>query len=349
MTASFRVLVVDDSPTNRVNISNILQTDPRLVVAARAGDGQEAIRAVNEYQPDVITLDLEMPRMDGFTFLRILQSSRPTPVIVVSTDSRPHSVFQALELGAVDFVVKPVHGGVTVLHEAADELRDKVLASALYAGRLTGNEVVQEKEITQARRSGIKCVAVAASTGGPPVVQAFLESFSEPPPFSIVVAQHMPARFTEALAERLAKRMRFPVAELKQAEKVVPGRAYICPGGLITAVKNVGNDVVARLSPPAAERYSPSADILLTSVAEVFKTEAAAVVCTGMGNDGAEGAQKVERVGGRVFVEAPQTAVLPTMPQATLDACATARPMRKDALCRYFSNAAKALAAQQKP
>lgn len=341
---TYKVLVVDDKALNRAALTMLLEADGTATVVGRASDGQEAVRLVHETRPDVVTLDLEMPRMDGFTFLRILQSVRPTPVIVVSTDSRPHSVFQALELGALDFVVKPGIGDLVPDSAMGRELRSKVVAAAQYATRMLTSETAPERESTGFRRATIGCVALAASTGGPPVVQQFLDAFSLPPPFSILVAQHMPPRFTEALAERLRKRVKMPVSELRQAEPILRGRAYILPGGLITTVKNVMGHVVARVASAAPETLTPNADALLGSVAEAYGAEAVAVVLTGMGRDGCEGARLVEKAGGRVFVESPAGAVLPTMPQATLDMCATARPMQRDALCRYFVNAAQVLA-----
>lgn len=345
---TWRILVVDDMAVNRQALATLFQGDGRATVVGRASDGQEAIRLLRETRPDVVTLDLEMPRMDGFTFLRIVQNVHPVPVIVVSTDSRPHSVFQALELGALDFVVKPSVGELSPDSAAGRELRDKVLAAAEYGGRSRPPERLPEREVTGFRRAGIECVVVAASTGGPPCVQEFLDAFTEPPPFTILVAQHMPPRFTEALAERLRKRVKMPVSELRQAEPVLRGRAYICPGGLITTVRNVRGHVVARITPSTGDRVAPSADELFASVAEAYGAEASVVVLTGMGRDGAEGARKIEKAGGRIFVENPNSAVLPTMPAATLETCPTARAMHRDAICRYFSNAATVLA-QSRP
>lgn len=257
----WKILVVDDQAINRHALSQLLEQDGRAVVVGRASDGTEAMRLVREKSPDVITLDLEMPRMDGFTFLRLVPSVRRTPIIVVSTDSRPHSVFQALELGALDFVVKPSVGEISQNSDAGRELREKVLAAAEYGNRIPATDAPPEREGTTGfRNSGISCVVLAASTGGPPLVQQFLESFTEPPPFSILVAQHMPARFTEALAERLRKRVSMPVSEIRQAEPILRGRAYICPGGLITQLKSVAGHPIARVSAPTTERYAPCAE-----------------------------------------------------------------------------------------
>ncbi|MBI5497166.1 MAG: chemotaxis protein CheB [Deltaproteobacteria bacterium] len=346
----WRVLVVDDLAVNRHALSTLLEADGRAIVVGRASDGAEAMRLLKEQAPDVITLDLEMPRMDGFTFLRLVPGVRPTPVIVVSTDSRPHSVFQALELGALDFVVKPKTGDISQATEAGRELREKVLVAAEFGGRARSTEPLPERESTGGfRASGITCVAVAASTGGPPVVQKFLEAFTEPPPFSVIVAQHMPPRFTEALAERLRKHIKLPIGELRQAEPILRGRAYICPGGLVTSIKSLAGHTIARITPATTERYTPSADALFTSVAEAHGPEAAAVVFTGMGNDGAAGAKMIARGQGRVFVEEPSRATLPTMPQAAMDACPRARVMTHEAIIAYFASAARALATARPP
>jgi two-component system chemotaxis response regulator CheB len=341
-----RVLVVDDMAVNLHAFTSMLQEDGRMVVVGRASDGHAAMRMVQQLQPDVITLDLEMPKMDGFTFLRLLHATRPTPVVVVSSDSRPHSVFRALEMGAVDFLVKPAAVGRAPLGDLGAVLREKVRAVARLGLRPPLGETLQAPEApaTEYKPSGILCVAIGASTGGPPVVQQILEGFVDPPPFAVVVAQHMPPKFTEAWAERLSRRVRMPVAEMRQAQAVQSGQAYICPGGLITTLKSVGSVVVARISPLRDERFAPSIDTLFVSVANAYGSEATCVVLTGMGNDGAAGARQVLRKKGRVLVEAPMSAVLPTMPQAALDACPGARVMRRDALCNYLSSAATALA-----
>ncbi|MFW5876936.1 MAG: chemotaxis-specific protein-glutamate methyltransferase CheB [Myxococcota bacterium] len=336
---NIRVLVVDDSAYNRRAIAGMLKDIGGVEVVGKATDGDEALRMVSELSPDLITLDLEMPRMDGFTFLRLLMARRPTPVIVVSGYSQKENVFRALELGALDFVAKPTRTVASDLSSIQQELAEKVgmlrhLSPAnldpkhrgMDRGR-TATQVFQLGTGEPVRRSAPPPVAAAqedapllligASTGGP---TALVELFGRlPRNAQVVVAQHMPERFTKTFAERLDRISPLRVVEGQDTVRLEPGVAVICPGGRCVEVAPWGQGLIARVLPPdATDRYVPSVDRLFSSGAAAVGERAVAVVLTGMGDDGAHGVTDVKRLGGTVLAEAPETAVIYGMPGAAV-------------------------------
>ncbi len=316
-----RALVVDDSAYNRRTISDLLQTLPELEVVGKARDGDEALKLVAELHPDVITLDLEMPRMDGFTFLRLLMARTPTPVIVVSGYANKENVFRALELGALDFVPKPTRSVTSDLSAIRSELLAKVelvrhLSRLKPPSREPTSRVVAPKPTPSTDRRPAKAVLIAASTGGP---SALMELFRRLPPTlnaSILVAQHMPPRFTETFAQRLDKIGGLRVRQADGHHQLQRGEAWVCPGGKCMEIGADGQLVVVPAGPD--DRYVPSADRLFTSAARWFGERCIGVVLTGMGDDGAEGARAIEEVGGLVVAESADTAVIYGMPQAAV-------------------------------
>lgn len=323
-----RVLVVDDSILNRRGIRRVLEDSGRVEVVGEAADGDEALRAVASKDPEAITLDLEMPRMDGFTFLRILMARQPLPVVVVSSHSQKENVFRALELGAIDFVEKPERGFFG--DEAARQLVDKVmLARTLRPVRIRVPQAFGPEPGT-ARGLGQSAspappprfvIAIAASTGGP---AALLDVFSRLPPrlpASIVVAQHMPHRFTGAFAARLDRKCALSVREAADGDVLLARHAYVCPGGKCMEVEASQGEMRVRVRRPVREdAYVPSADRLFKSVAQVAGSRAVGVVLTGMGVDGVEGARAIAEARGLVVVESRETAVVDGMPAAVIRA-----------------------------
>ncbi|HTQ05221.1 MAG TPA: chemotaxis response regulator protein-glutamate methylesterase [Polyangiaceae bacterium] len=317
-----KVLIVDDSAFNRRSIAEILSTSPSIEIVGRAADGEEALRMVSSLKPDVITLDLEMPKMDGFTFLRILMSRTPVSVIVISSYSQKENVFKALELGALDFVAKPDRYIDPELKSVREELLRKVeLARSVRVSTPTRREPLASAPV-QKTHSGLapqNIVAIAASTGGP---SALLELFSRLPtkyPHAIVVAQHMPESFTRTFAERLDRRSPLAVSEAKDGDMLEAGTAFVCPGRQCLEVEASARGTKIRLRAPEPEdRYVPSADAMLQSVARVAGNRAVAVVLTGMGDDGARGAKSIVDAGGTVVVESEATAVVYGMPGAVV-------------------------------
>jgi two-component system, chemotaxis family, protein-glutamate methylesterase/glutaminase len=320
-----RVLVVDDSAFNRRSIVEILSTSPDIEVVGRAADGEEALRQISLLKPDVITLDLEMPKMDGFTFLRILMSKAPLPVIVISSYSQKENVFKALELGALDFVAKPDRYIDPDLRNVREELLRKVALARNVrapAGARRPPELAVPAAANTKIASGVtprNVIAIAASTGGP---SALLELFGKLPPkypHAIVVAQHMPESFTRTFAERLDRRSNMRVSEGADMDPVEAGLAFVCPGRQCMLLESTPRGFRLRLRPPETEdRYVPSADALLKSVAEAAGPRAIAVILTGMGDDGARGAKHIVDAGGTVIVESEATAVVYGMPGAVV-------------------------------
>jgi len=332
MKGAIRLLIVDDSAYNRRNISEVFAGHPEVEVVGKAADGEEALRLATLLKPDVITLDLEMPRMDGFTFLRILMSRQPTPVIVVSSYSQKENVFKALELGALDFVAKPT---ATIAPDATD-LREQILEKVLVVRQMRTSfpqapisrrgipgpdSGVPSARVPTAYIAPRHIVAIASSTGGP---SALLEIFGRIPATTtagFVVAQHMPDKFTRTFAERLDKKGSVRTAEAADGDRLAKSTGFVCPGRQCLEV--VQNGVEMRLAvgaPRPEDRYVPSADRLLKSVALAAGPRAVGVILTGMGDDGVEGARAIREAGGLVIAESQETAVVFGMPGAAVRA-----------------------------
>jgi len=319
----FRVLVVDDSAYSRRTISKMLDCMEQIEVVGYAADGEEGIRQVISLKPDLVTVDLEMPRMDGFTLLRILTTRFNIPVIVISALNEAEKVFRALEMGALDFVAKPQRGNTPELRSIEQDLAQKV-RNVLASRKKTATEdsgevataVIPPRSLRQGRRNAVELVAIAASTGGPPALQSIFSGYDQSYNFGIVVAQHMPAGFTWAFAERLDRVSPFEVREAADGDLVRPGLALIAPGGKNMVLETVGAEVMVRITLPTAEdRYLPSADRLFASCAPIYGKRMMAVVLTGMGNDGKEGIIKVKEHGGVVLAESESSAVVYGMPR----------------------------------
>jgi two-component system chemotaxis response regulator CheB len=321
-----RVLVVDDSAVNRRTIADLLGQMQGVSVIGVAQDGDEALRSAASLAPDLITLDLEMPRMDGFTFLRLLMASRPTPVVVVSSHSAKENVFRALELGAIDFIAKP-DSYLTAQNQSVREQLDAMvnmvrqLAPATAAQRRVPTPRVElpPSLLPPADRKRVpasRLLVLAASTGGP---TALLDIFTQLPPVSdcaIVVAQHMPERFTKAFADRLGRASQFRVKEAEGRQELFAGEAWVAPGGKCVEIEMVDGRAHARVVDALpSDRYAPSGDRLFRSAARALGKRVTAVVLTGMGDDGAAGVVEIKQAGGQVFVESEETAVIFGMPR----------------------------------
>jgi two-component system chemotaxis response regulator CheB len=335
-----RLLVVDDTAYNPRNIAEVFASHPEVEVVGKAADGEEALRLAAMLKPDVITLDLEMPRMDGFTFLRILMSRQPTPVIVVSSYSQKENVFKALELGALDFVAKPT---AQIAPDATD-LREQILEKVLLVRQLRANMAppppISRRQVSgnfdpsgrpttdsmsmraaQAYVAPKQIVAIASSTGGP---SALLEIFGKIPATShagIVVAQHMPDKFTRTFAERLDRRGAVRTSEAVDGDRLGRLTGFVCPGRQCMEIVQNGVELRVNVGAPRPEdRYVPSADRLLKSVAAAAGPRAVGVILTGMGDDGVEGARAIRDAGGIVVAESAETAVVNGMPGAAVRA-----------------------------
>jgi two-component system, chemotaxis family, protein-glutamate methylesterase/glutaminase len=331
-----RVLVVDDSAYNRRNIADVFAGHPEVEVIGKAADGEEALQLVTLLKPDVITLDLEMPRMDGFTFLRILMSRAPTPVIVVSSYSQRENVFKALDLGALDFVPKPERIG-----PEATEVREGILQKVLLVrslrssfvptplARRTSGAFTPEGDSgtfdavaprPSVYRAPKQLVAIASSTGGPSALLHIFHKLPATTAAAFVVAQHMPDKFTRTFAERLDKRGPVHTVEASDGDLVARGTGFVCPGRKCMTLFQQGVELKLRVEPPVqADRYVPSADRLFKSVAKLGP-RCIGVILTGMGDDGVEGARAIRDAGGIVIAESQETAVVNGMPGAAVRA-----------------------------
>jgi two-component system, chemotaxis family, protein-glutamate methylesterase/glutaminase len=345
-----RVLVVDDSPLNRDEMVSSLSDAGDAEVVGMAGDGSEALKMAPSLRPDVITLDLEMPKMDGFSFLRIVQSIWPCPVIVISGNSADKNVFRALELGAIDFVAKPQTRAErlsvlpNVLREKLEAVR--ALTPGVWSRPPTYAESRHLTPVTPAKLVGTTpkfFIALAASTGGPTAVTKVLSRLRADPRCAVLVAQHMPDTFTRTFAERLNRHSALEVTEARTNATIVGASALICPGRRCLEVQFDGTRYVTDVRfPGPQDRYVPSADRLFTSLANVAPRNTIGVVLTGMGDDGMEGAKALVKRGGTVIAESEETAVVYGMPQAAVRAGVVRRSLAIDDIASYLNDLTRA-------
>ncbi len=326
-----RVLVVDDSAFNRKLIGEIINAIDGCRVVGKAANGEEALRMLGSLEPDLVTLDLEMPKMDGFSFLRFVMARRPTPVIVVSSHSEKHNVFRALELGALDFVAKPSAAPGEQLNVIRDELVQKVeMVRALQPSRLdkhargTVSTLVRtvrrdDNRPLPLRDLPSKLVVVVSSTGGPSALVDLFSWMSSDAPVAAVVVQHMPKRFTRTFAERLDRLGGLRVTEAVDGDRLRAGRALVCPGGRCIEVRRERDGLAVAVVPPDPDdRYVPSGNRALRTAAIAAGRRVLSVILTGMGDDGAEGVTAVHDAGGSVYVQAPDDAIIDGMPRSAI-------------------------------
>jgi two-component system, chemotaxis family, protein-glutamate methylesterase/glutaminase len=325
-----RVVVIDDSAFSRRCITKMLEDMSTVDVVGYAINGEEGIQKIIALKPDLVTLDLEMPKMDGFTLLRILSSRFSIPVIVVSALKDADKVFKALELGALDFVGKPCGMATVDLLTIKEDLQNKVMqVFSMTPGLFSRSEtarglpdpvvprLIKSADINISPNArDFEVVAIGSSTGGPPALQQIFSSFKQKYPFAIVVSQHMPPGFTKAFADRLDRSSPFDIKEAEDGDLVLPGRVLIAPGGRNMIFENSGSRISARIVEPTSDdRYVPSVDVMLESCAAIYRQRLAAVILTGMGNDGSRGVIAVKENGGYVIAESEDTAIVYGMPR----------------------------------
>ncbi len=325
-----KALIVDDSAYNRTAISKMLSSDTDIEVVGSAVDGVDAIAKTLRMLPDVITLDLEMPHMDGFTFLRWIMKEHPTPVIVLSSRSDSLSVFRAFEVGAVDFLAKPearisrsieaIHDDLLIkVHTVMNMQMSRVKDTIALLSRQQTAPVAQKKEEAEKEHGPIEVVAVASSTGGPPALQAILTALPADLRAGIVVSQHMPAGFTKSFAERLNKLSALAISEAAAGDRLKPGTVLIAPGGYHLIIKQDRKGLITELvQRSSSDMYVPSADRMMVSAAEACGPAVLGVVLTGMGKDGVEGVLAIKKEQGLCLAESEESAVVFGMPQEAI-------------------------------
>ena len=326
MSERIRVLVVDDSALMRKLIPAILARDSSIEVVGTAMDGAFALKKIEELRPDVVTLDLEMPRMDGLEMLRLIMRRAPLPIILFSTHSTKggYATLKALALGAVDFLAKPKDAAAGHLEEIADQLIAKIKVAKRAAKRKLPPVTVKEElpKLAKASRPALaprRVIAVGISTGGPNALQYVLSQIPSDFLSTIVVVQHMPEGFTEMFAKRLDECCPLEVQEARSGDLLLAGRVLICPGNRHMMVRRMPRgDMVVLSDGPPVNGHRPSADVLFHSVAQEFSLLSVGVLMTGMGEDGAEGLGAIKAAGGMTIAQSEDTCVVSGMPRAAI-------------------------------
>lgn len=308
-----RIVVVDDSALLRRVLVDILSAEPDFEVVGQGRNGEDAIRLAQELKPDVITLDVEMPQMDGLQALKQIMRATPTPVLMVSslTAQGTSATIEALQSGAADVLAKPATRQMTGMRDAGDELVSKVRA---VRGARIRERVPASASWPPMPSSTDRVVVVAASTGGPRALHTFFEGLPKLFPAPIAMVQHMPAGFVESLAKRLNAIGTVPCQVMRPGDSLTPGVAYLAPSG--THTKILKNGHFEFVDGPTIHGVKPAADPLFLSAAEHFSNRCIGVVLTGMGRDGAEGAKTIRQAGGVVLAESETTCVIYGMPRA---------------------------------
>ncbi|UCD35435.1 MAG: chemotaxis response regulator protein-glutamate methylesterase [Nitrospiraceae bacterium] len=342
-----RVLIVDDSAFMRNTLSSMITSDPEIEVAGIARDGIEAVEKVALLKPDIVTLDVEMPRMDGIEALKQIMAKTPVPVLMVSslTNEGAQVTLDALDLGAVDFIPKNLSDLSINIVRIKDILISKIKAIGTKGliRPLKKAIALHPSPPAQSRFSlhrRINVIAIGSSTGGPKALQGILPLLPEGFTVPIVIAQHMPPSFTGPLAERLNQLSKITVKEAEQGETIHKGVAYIAPGrGHMRLIRKKLTETVVSISEDYGKYiYRPSVDALMLSVVECFSGHSLGVVLTGLGNDGTQGMKEIKNKGGRTIAESEQTCVVYGMPKAVADAGAADRVVPLDEIAGEIIN-----------
>jgi two-component system, chemotaxis family, protein-glutamate methylesterase/glutaminase len=328
MEKKIRVLVVEDSSLVRKIITDILSRDPEIEVVGTANNGKTAIYKNDSLNPDVITMDIEMPVMDGLESLRHIIEKNPKPVLMLSvlTKHGAEETFKALEYGAIDFIPKPASNLPITLNEVADLLIEKVKsvskAEIKIAVKKLEPEAKKKKEHVIAdfekkiisvagKETSNKIVGIGTSTGGPSALAGIFQCFPENFPCPVLVVQHMPEGFTKAFAERLNSNSGLNVKEAEDGDKILPGHGYVAPGHSHIKIEVMNGERVIKLNRGnKVSGHMPSIDVLFDSIADSYGKDSVCVIMTGMGQDGAKGISKIKKLGGRTIAQNEETSVV---------------------------------------
>lgn len=351
-----KVLIVDDSAVVRKYLTEILSNARGIEVVATALDPIIAIDKIKKFSPDVLTLDVEMPRMDGLTFLSKLMVARPMPVIMVSsfTDAGARVTLRALELGAVDFILKPALGTSEARSAFASELAEKILAASQskvrprtpaaardvapieVLERHTADVIIPPKRAMKAKHRSETVIAIGASTGGTEAIASIFKSLSDDLP-GIVIVQHMPEKFTKAFADRINGMSQPYVKEAENGDRVYRGIALIAPGNRHMLLKSDANGYfVEVLDGLPVNRHKPSVDVLFRSVAQCAGRSATGILLTGMGSDGAAGLLELKEAGAMTIAQDEASCVVFGMPREAIKIGAACRVMGINEVIKYI-------------
>ncbi len=335
-----KVLIVDDSAFMRKAIADILKRDKEISIVGEARDGEEAIKLFKEVNPDVITLDYEMPKKNGLEVIQEVMNTKPTPIVMISSYTKEGALvtFKCLEAGAVDFIPKDIEKGTFEVLRKANEIIEKIKNAAraranlfikkdiLYRTRGYTPSASAEALMTPSTQQRVspaklptemrKLVVIGASTGGPNTVSEIFSIIS-PIPAGFVVAIHMPAIFTSTYAQRLSEKTGFPAKEAEDRDKIEPSKILVAPGGKHLIIERGGT--VRITDEPRDAIYKPSIDVTMETAADAFRDKVIGVILTGMGNDGSKGIKKIKEKGGKVIVENEKSAVVFGMPRSAIE------------------------------
>lgn len=340
---TIRVLIVDDSRFFLRRVTEMLNGDPRLEVAGTAVDGQDAINKTRELKPDVITMDIEMPVMDGITAVRRIMSVQPTPILMFSslTHEGAQATFEALEAGALDYLPKnfddisssreevskvlrsrvwilgvrglPRKTSVTRKKEPSDPILPKRTSGTRAASRPASSNAVSSK----IKKGNYQLIAIGTSTGGPVALQEVLKSLPADFPLPLVLVQHMPASFTNAFAKRLDQMCAVTIKEASDGDVLEAGTALLAPGGKQMTIMSHGGQLRVKIQDAEpAQNYKPCVDITFSSIARALPGKSLSIVMTGMGSDGAEGAKLLKQGGADIWIQDEESCVIYGMPMA---------------------------------
>lgn len=333
-----KVLIVDDSALVRLTLEEILSSDPAIEITGTASDPYIAVNKIQENTPDVITLDIEMPKMDGLTFLKKIMSQHPIPVVIISTltEKSTESAILALEYGAVDVIEKPKVNTKQLLELSKIELCDKIKAAALvtikkkpttnrkqseYIEKYSADVVLSKPINSSLIKTTDIVIAVGASTGGTEALKTFLEKMPVSVP-GIVIVQHMPEMFTKQFAKRLNEVCQITVKEAINGESVMSGQALIAPGNKHILLKRNGAKYYVEIKDgPLVNRHKPSVDVLFRSVARYAGKNAIGIIMTGMGDDGAKGMLEMKQSGAYTIAQDEKSCVVFGMPKEAIKIC----------------------------
>ena len=343
-----RVLIVDDSAFMRKVLQGIVASDPQLEVCGEARDGRDAVTQTEVLKPDVISMDINMPHMDGLQATEVIMSSNPHPILIVSSESREGAevTLKALELGAIDFVAKPTGGVDLDMSSVKEEICRKLkVAAKVRVVRTATRSKLQQDVASSSPRSEPKSaeaaasqngqngrsalaaavpkgaskfpvVIIASSTGGPATLMKFVPYFPKDFPGAVLVVQHMPGNFTDQFGKQLSEVSKIKVKEAEAGEIIVPGQVYVCPGSHHLRVSPTGR--ISLDDGPRISGYRPCADLTMESAAEYAGPMTIGVILTGMGNDGARGVQTIRNAGGHTIAQDESTAVIFGMPEEAI-------------------------------